>query len=189
MSKTNSNSITSILITELNIEKSDFRSEMLNKFSIKDNRIKFYDGTHNPLRYPEMNKKEIDIIARIPGIHKPKLMIEVKASINEDLQNSQAIRGAYQRTSTKQGIPLFYIIPENYKHKNKIPKNATTITWEDIKDVTQKYSNKLNIQINNFVEISNKNNSLWIGELEHWMNEQYLIEACNSYSKYIFEYK
>jgi len=32
---------------------------------------------------------------------------------------------------------------------------------------------------------SNKNNSLWIGELDHWMNEQYLIEACNSYSKYI----
>ena len=31
---------------------------------------------------------------------------------------------------------------------------------------------------------SNKNNniSLWIGELEHWMNEQYLIEACNDYS-------
>jgi hypothetical protein len=29
----------------------------------------------------------------------------------------------------------------------------------------------------------NKNNSLWIGELEHWMNEQYLIEACNDYSK------
>ena len=30
---------------------------------------------------------------------------------------------------------------------------------------------------------SNKNNnSLWIGELEHWMNDQYLIEACNQYS-------
>ena len=28
----------------------------------------------------------------------------------------------------------------------------------------------------------NKNNSLWIGELEHWMNDQYLIEACNEYS-------
>ena len=29
---------------------------------------------------------------------------------------------------------------------------------------------------------SPKNNSLWIGELEHWMNEIYLIEACNEYS-------
>ena len=29
---------------------------------------------------------------------------------------------------------------------------------------------------------SNKSNSLWIGELEHWMNDQYLIEACNEYS-------
>ena len=27
------------------------------------------------------------------------------------------------------------------------------------------------------------NNSLWIGELEHWMNEQYLIEACKLYGK------
>ena len=30
---------------------------------------------------------------------------------------------------------------------------------------------------------NNNNNNLWIGELEHWMNEQYLIEACNEYSK------
>ena len=29
----------------------------------------------------------------------------------------------------------------------------------------------------------NKNNSLWIGELDHWMNDQYLIEACNEFSK------
>ena len=28
-----------------------------------------------------------------------------------------------------------------------------------------------------------KNNNLWIGELDHWMNDQYLIEACNEYSK------
>ena len=28
-----------------------------------------------------------------------------------------------------------------------------------------------------------KNNSLWIGELDHWMNDQYLIEACNEHSK------
>ena len=29
---------------------------------------------------------------------------------------------------------------------------------------------------------SSKNNSLWIGELEHWMNEAYLTEVCNEYS-------
>jgi hypothetical protein len=28
----------------------------------------------------------------------------------------------------------------------------------------------------------NKSNTLWIGELEHWMNDQYLIEACSEYS-------
>ena len=29
---------------------------------------------------------------------------------------------------------------------------------------------------------SNRHKSLWIGELDHWMNEQYLIGACNEYS-------
>lgn len=32
---------------------------------------------------------------------------------------------------------------------------------------------------------SNKNNSLWIGELDHWMDVNYLTEACLSYSKFI----
>ena len=27
--------------------------------------------------------------------------------------------------------------------------------------------------------------SLWIGELEQWMDSKYLIEACHSYSKII----
>jgi len=30
---------------------------------------------------------------------------------------------------------------------------------------------------------TNKNNSLWIGELDHWMDDQYLIGACNEHSK------
>jgi hypothetical protein len=29
---------------------------------------------------------------------------------------------------------------------------------------------------------TNKSKVLWIGELEHWMNDQYLIEACGEYS-------
>lgn len=33
-------------------------------------------------------------------------------------------------------------------------------------------------------DIASKN--LWIGELEQWMDPNYLIDACHSYSKYIF---
>ena len=28
--------------------------------------------------------------------------------------------------------------------------------------------------------------SLWIGELEQWMDSKYLIESCRSYSKFYF---
>lgn len=38
----------------------------------------------------------------------------------------------------------------------------------------------------NYSSNSNKNKSLWIGELEHWMNDKYLISACSDYSKYIY---
>jgi hypothetical protein len=30
---------------------------------------------------------------------------------------------------------------------------------------------------------SNKNNNLWIGELESWMDENYIISAAESFSK------
>ena len=33
-------------------------------------------------------------------------------------------------------------------------------------------------------DIASKN--LWIGELEQWMDPNYLIDACHSYSKYYF---
>ena len=91
MSKTNSNSITSILVAALNTENSEFRTKMISILSkkirkkIKDE-IQFYDCTHSPLLYKEMKETEIDIIARYPGIHKPVMMIEIKANIGEPLQ-------------------------------------------------------------------------------------------------------
>lgn len=116
--KTNSNSITSILTIALN-QDSDFRQGMLKLFEkvIRrkiDSTVKFYNCSHSPLLYEEMNGKEIDIIARIPGKHKPVMMIEVKANIMESLQESQNMKGEYQRTAKKHDIPLVYIIPENY---------------------------------------------------------------------------
>ena len=98
MSRTNSNSITSILVAALNNTESEFRDEMLKFLSRKiyegkdkkiDKKVEFYDCTHNPLLYKEMHGTEIDIIGRIPGHHKPELMIEIKASAREPLQNSQ----------------------------------------------------------------------------------------------------
>ena len=34
-------------------------------------------------------------------------------------------------------------------------------------------------------DIASKN--LWIGELEQWMDSTYLIEACHSYSKFLYK--
>lgn len=170
MSKTNSNSITSILVAALN-EKSDFRTEMLKTFKnkIKDfcktkkikytlrlnnENIIFYDGTHNPLQYKEMNGKEVDIIARNPGENKPQIMIEVKASANEILQESQTKKNEYQITSETHNIPLIYIIPQQYNHKDYLPENSIIIYWETIMSKTKNLKIAFDNQINHFVEIS-----------------------------------
>lgn len=159
MSKTNSNSITSILIYELNNNKI-FRKEMLKVFrqisksDIPEN-ILFYDGTHSPLKIKTMGEKEVDIYARVPGKYKIYLMIEVKAGINEDLQDSQKIGGEYWKTS-QTGIPLFFIIPKAYIHKNdKKYIHENNIDWEEILKIANNCGNdKMVSQINNFVEIT-----------------------------------
>ena len=170
MSKTNSNSITSILVAALN-EKSEFRTEMLKTFKnkiknfcktknikyslrIKNENIIFYNGTHNPLQYKEMNGKEVDIIARNPGENKPQIMIEVKASANETLQESQAKTKEYQITSEKHNIPLIYLIPQQYNHKNDLPENSIIINWETLMSKTKNLKIAFDNQINHFVEIS-----------------------------------
>lgn len=159
MSKTNSNSITSILIYELNNNEL-FKKEMLKVFREKSKsdipeNILFYDGTHSPLKIKTMGEKEVDIYARVPGKYKIYLMIEVKAGINEDLQDSQKIGGEYWKTS-KTGIPLFFIIPRAYTHKNdKKYIHENNIDWEEILKIANNCGNdKMVSQINNFVEIT-----------------------------------
>lgn len=160
MSKTNSNSITSILVAALNTEDSDFRNKIISIFSKKiqrkiKNEIAFYDCTHSPLLYKEMHDTEIDIIARYPGIHKPIMMIEIKANIGEPLQYSQGQNGYYLRTSKKHKIPLIYIIPKKYIHKEDLPKSAIKIYWEDILKEAGNINVRFDSQISQFVEISN----------------------------------
>lgn len=165
MSKTNSNSITSILVAALNTENSEFRTKMISILSkkirkkIKDE-IQFYDCTHSPLLYKEMKETEIDIIARYPGIHKPVMMIEIKANIGEPLQFSQGKNGYYKKTSKEHGIPLIYIIPKQYRHKGNLPEESYKIYWEDILSETGNINVNFDTQINQFIEISDGKNNL-----------------------------
>lgn len=165
MSKTNSNSITGILIYELN-NNEIFKKEMLKIFREKSKsdipeNILFYDGTHSPLKIKTMGEKEVDIYARVPGKYKIYLMIEVKAGINEDLQDSQKIGGEYWNTS-KTGIPLFFIIPKAYTHKNdKKYIHENNIEWEEILKIANNCRNdKMVEQIKNFVEITEDDTEL-----------------------------
>ena len=165
MSKTNSNSMTSLLIAALNNEDLEFRSAMLKylkeqtKTDIPEKTV-FYDGTHQTLLYKEMNGKEIDIIAREPGKRKPVLMIEVKTGLWENLQESQNKGGEYQKTAEKYGIPLIYIIPRYYAHESGIPSNSKKIEWETILSIARKQGTYLAAQIENFVEISEDEGTL-----------------------------
>lgn len=165
MSKTNSNSITSILIYELNRLDSDFREKMLNQFKIPETssdirgQLLFYDGTHSSLKLKTMKRKEVDIYARVPGEYKLRLMIEVKAGINETLQESQKKNKEYDTTAKTEGASLFYIIPKYYSHRSKLDFcKDTIIEWEDILQIAEDCSASTNIadQIRNFVEITEK---------------------------------
>ena len=184
MSKTNSNSITSILVAALNTENSDFRNKMISIFSKKlqkkiKNDIVFYDCTHSPLLYKEMNETEIDIIARYPGIHKPAMMIEIKANIGEPLQYSQGENGYYLKTSEKYKIPLIYIIPKKYIHKESLPKAAIKIYWEDILKDTGNINVSFDSQISQFVEISNDDKYFNDEEKQLFQNTQLLQDIYN----------
>ncbi len=156
--RTNSNSMTGLLITALNSENSDFRKYFANllKIEIPANTI-FLDGTHQPLLYKEMNEKQVDIIARVPGKRKPILMIEVKTNIDEDLQESQGKNNEYEETASKYKIPLIYIFPKYYGHREEIPDIAIKIEWEEILDIARNTPINLGEMIENFVDISEEN--------------------------------
>ena len=156
MNRTNSNSITSILIFALNNKKSPFRNKILKeKFGIESNEnLCFYDGTHNPLLIHEMKNKQVDIYAREIGKHKVTMMIEIKANLQETLQKSQGKNGEYAIVSDHYAIPLFYIIPRQYYHKEGIPKRI--IEWEEILEIAEACKDKtgLSEQIRNFVDLN-----------------------------------
>ncbi len=156
MNRTNSNSITSILIFALNNKKSPFRNKILKeKFGIDSNEnLCFYDGTHNPLLIPGMKNKQVDIYAREIGKYKVTLMIEIKANLHEILRQSQGKKGEYLMVSEHYGIPLFYIIPRQYYHKEGIPKGI--IEWEEILEIAEACKDKtgLSEQIRNFVDLN-----------------------------------
>ena len=150
MNQTNSNSITSILICALNA-KSKFRTEMLTKFEeitqSKLDDIYFYDGTHSPLKIEKMENKQVDIYARKFGEQKVRLMIEIKANLNEALQDSQKKNSIYEVVAKQLGCNLLYIVPKNYNHKNELSTNI--IEWETVLEIADK---KLKQQIYHFVE-------------------------------------
>lgn len=162
MSKTNSNSITSILIYALNNKKSGFREAIIKRFKEKNITISddifFSNGTHTTLPLAEMAGTKIDIL----GIEKAhfKIMIEVKASLYESLQHSQKAGGSYEITAREKNIPLVYIIPDGYKHEDQLPKKKDTdrlfveiLYWSEIRDIAKKTdSTGLDYQIEKFVE-------------------------------------
>ena len=59
--KTNSNSITAILINKLNYKKSGFRFAMLEKWNLPNDTI-FTDCTHSTINCIEMGDEEVDIV-------------------------------------------------------------------------------------------------------------------------------
>lgn len=182
MSRTNSNSITSIFISEFNNLKSDFRKKMLERFKKTGNEIPddliFYDGTHSPLKLKSMGEKEVDIYARVPGKYKIYLMIEVKAGINEDLQDSQKIKGEYKKTSIAEKIPLFFLIPKAYSQRNDddfIKEN--NIEWEEVLEIaTSCKDNRIVNQIRDFVELTEDEN--YFDEKSNICNKFQNIEVC-----------
>ena len=181
MSNTNSNSITSIFVAEFN-NNPNFKDAIVTLFKTKikqnlkehyeiseninrdsytlNNKIELFNCSHSPLRYEEMKKTEIDIIARMQEEHKPKLMIEVKAGIKETLQKSQTKTSEYYKTAKAHGIPLLYIIPKNYHYIDDLPNGSIKITWEEIRKKIKDQNKEFCRQIDTFVEITDENTEL-----------------------------
>lgn len=140
--KTNSNSITAILVTKLNNKKSGFRSKILSEWEIPDDTI-FYDGTYTTLPFEEMGNAHVDIVGKSKS--KVVIMIEVKANIKEELQETQNEDGAYQNTAKKHHIKLKYIIPEGYEHEKTLLNSSKNniyckiIKWSWIYEIAKEY--------------------------------------------------
>lgn len=151
--KTNSNSITAIFISKLNYKKTGFRNEILKLWGLPKD-VFFIDGTHSTCGIPEMKNKEVDIIGTVDS--KPIALIEVKANLNEDLQDSQKKGGEYEKTAiNNEDIKLIYVIPDGYYHLSEIPsgQRISKIYWSKIYDIARQSDNTgFTEQINYFVE-------------------------------------
>lgn len=185
--KTNSNSITSILVEKLNYKKSGFRNAMLKLWNLPDN-ITFIDGTHSTSRLPEMENKEVDIIGTIGS--KILLLLEIKANLNEDLQDSQKRNGQYAKTvECHKEIKLRYIIPDGYYHISELPEENDQIkiyTWSKIYEIAKETDNTgLTEQINYFVENAFSINDMLLnkGEIAMFLSPAIIGKVTSLYSK------
>lgn len=154
--RTNSNSLVSITIDVLNNKTLGFRHEMLKKMGLKDGTI-FEDGTHNSISEKGINNKEVDIVAKCGD--KTAALIEVKVNVHEDLQPSQGKKGEYEKTARKNSLKLFYIIPEEYAHKEDLSDEGKIFTWEEILKMDSVKGTTYSNQIKNFAEINRYSSS------------------------------
>jgi hypothetical protein len=165
--KTNSNSITAILINKLNNKKSGFRFAMLEKWELPTNTI-FKNGTHSTITFSEMENKEVDIVGMSGTEY--VILIEIKANLSENIQESQKANGQYVKTAQKHNLKLKYIIPDGYYEFDKLPlENDFTqiIKWSQIYEIAQATDNTgFTDDINNFVESSFSTNDILLNKGE-----------------------
>lgn len=159
--KTNSNSITAILVNKLNYRKSGFRAAILKSWGLTDD-IEFKDGTHSSINFPEMEGKQVDIVGMVGNDY--KVLIEVKANFNEPLQDSQKSDGQYQTTAKMHNLDLKFIVPDSYFHEYQLPKeseNVKIIPWSEIYKIAKEYDNTgFTEDIEYFVETDFHKNTL-----------------------------
>lgn len=151
MGKTNSNSITAILINKLNYRKSGFRTEILKKWNLTGDLV-FHDGTHSSV--PGLDGTKPDIIGKIG--EKICVIIEVKANLHEPLQESQKKNGRYEQFVNDSDRHLIYIVPDGYEHIDELPDVNSKIhifKWSKIYEIAKEYDNTgFTDQIDYFVE-------------------------------------
>lgn len=184
--KTNSNSITAILINKLNYKKSGFRFSMLEKWGLPRNTI-FTDGTHSTINCKEMENKEVDIV----GISNSKyvILIEIKANLSENTQDSQKSDGQYVATAEKNKIPLKYIIPDGYYEIDKLPsksKYVQIIKWSEIYEIAKSTDNTgFTEDIDNFVETTFSTNDIFLnkGEVAMFLSPDIIGKVSSLYEK------
>lgn len=183
MGLTNSNSMTAILVVNLNNKKSGFRSKLISLLNLDEEAI-FYDGTHMTQGFPELKNKEPDIYVVSGG--KIKAFVEIKVGSYEELQPSQAIGGEYEATSIKYQIKLAYIIPNSYTEIERLPKQAQIIKWDDMYQWASIYDNTgLKEYILNFVELTNLSGSniFTKGEVITMYNNSIIKDVWNTSEK------